>query len=125
MAPDGLLVGEIKKMAKTGNKISLEIVNFRKELARVEQEVKRLANVEIEDRVEFATDTLKIVTPVDTGKARSGWYNSKVKELDGYDGSIIVNDVEYISDLNNGHSKQAPKYFIEQVLLTIGIITPN
>lgn len=107
------------------NRISLEVVNFKQELKRIEEEVYLLANQEISDRIDYATEQLRIVTPVDTGKARSGWYNEKTLELDGTDGGFIINEVEYIDVLNNGHSKQAPKYFIEQVLIQIGLITPN
>jgi hypothetical protein len=53
---------------------------------------------------------LKDNTPVDTGEARDGWYLDK-------DGNI-VNEVEHIEALNDGHSKQAPEYFIEKTLLT-------
>jgi hypothetical protein len=35
----------------------------------------------------------------------------------------LINEVDHIGPLNNGHSKQAPKLFIEQVLSTIGLIT--
>lgn len=110
-------------MAK--NNISLEVINFDKELKRIEEEVKLLADLEIAARVEYATEQLKIVTPVDTGKARSGWFNERYIELDGSFSHSIINDVEYISILNKGHSKQAPRYFIEQVLIKIGIITPS
>ena len=106
-------------------KISLEVVNFEQELARIEQEVVDLANKEIGELVEYATEQLRVVTPVDTGEARLGWTNdikrnSRGKLLD----ASIINEVEHISYLNNGHSKQAPKYFIEQVLTKIGILTP-
>jgi hypothetical protein len=120
-------------MTLTGNlaleliimKVNLEIVNFREELKRVEREIKRQANMEIGQRVDFATKTLKLVTPVDTGKARKGWKNKTYRSPDGYLDGSIVNEVEYMSRLNKGHSKQAPKYFIEQVLTKIGILTPN
>lgn len=107
------------------SKISLEVVNFKEELERVEREVKALANSEIEARIEYATETLRIVTPVDTGEARSGWENENRTGLDGYTESYISNEVDHIVYLNNGHSKQAPKYFIEQVLTKIGLLTPN
>lgn len=106
-------------------KISLEIVNFKQELERVRREVQAQANMQIKQRVNLATETLKVVTPVDTGRARKGWKDKTYKAPDGYLDGAIVNDVEYISVLNKGHSKQAPKYFIEQVLTTIGILTPN
>lgn len=106
--------------------ISLDKVNFKAEMERVEREVLDIAEADIEGRMDYAVDTLKVVTPVDTGEARQGWRDLKVfrkgrKLVDGF----IKNDVEHISALNNGHSKQAPKYFIEQVLSKIGLITPN
>jgi len=104
------------------NKLSLEIVNFKRELDRVEREVKQQANLEIGERVQFATETLKIVTPVDTGEARLGWENNTFIALDGYLDGAINNDVEHIVYLNRGSSKQAPSYFIEQVLTKIGVI---
>ena len=56
---------------------------------------------------------------------RAGWRSNVIKDSRGrFLGGTILNQVEHISALNNGHSKQAPKYFIEQVLLTIGILTP-
>jgi len=105
--------------------VSLEVVNFRREIQRIKDEVKFLANAEIDDLVDYAVEQLRIVTPVDTGKARSGWYMDNRKDIYGYSGAVIVNDVDYISYLNRGSSQQAPQFFIEQVLLTIGIITRN
>jgi hypothetical protein len=106
-------------------KISLDVVDFQKEIKRVEEEVRNIANDDIESKVDYATDTLRQVTPVDTGKARSGWHNEKTKDLNRFAEAKIINDVDYIDVLNKGHSKQAPRYFIEQVLITIGILTPN
>ena len=51
--------------------------------------------------------------------------NIKYKENDGYLAGEIVNEVEHIVYLNNGHSQQAPRYFIEQVLVTVGVLTPD
>ena len=118
-----LLVGNL--IGEAQMKVSLDVTDFKKEMKRVEEEVARLGSIEIEKRIDYATDTLKIVTPVDTGRARKGWYNEKYKNRDGYLEASIINEVEYIDRLNKGHSKQAPKYFIEQVLVRIGILTPN
>jgi len=107
------------------NKISLDIVNFKQELERVEREVREQANMSLEQRIDYATETLRVVTPVDTGKARSGWKSRKRKNSSLFVEGVIENPVEYISVLNQGHSKQAPRYFIEQVLMKIGLITPN
>jgi hypothetical protein len=113
-------------------KLNLDVADFKKEMKRVEEEVSKQANMEIHDRINYATETLKIVTPVDTGKAREGWkkelYPPKRITASFPTGNVagkIYNNVEYIDRLNNGHSKQAPKYFIEQVLIKIGILTPN
>jgi len=106
-------------------KANVKVINFAQEMARVKREVKRLGNSKIEDKIDYATATLKQVTPVDTGEARAGWKNLHYQGLDGYTEGKIFNPVDHIEHLNNGSSKQAPKYFIEQVLMTIGIITPN
>jgi len=106
--------------------VSLEVVNFRQEIERIETEFKDLANKEIEVLINYGTEQLKIVTPVDTGEARLGWENEIDRnKIGGFTGGAIINDVEHVSTLNNGHSQQAPKYFIEQVLTTIGLITPD
>lgn len=108
-------------------KISLEVVNFEQEMRRIEKEVTKIANSQIEKRVDYATVQLGMVTPVDTGEARMGWKNRKEKSFRKrkFMSATIINNVEHISHLNKGHSKQAPKYFIEQVLMTIGLITPT
>ena len=59
---------------------------------------------------------LKQATPVDTGKARDGWMMTLTKA----DLAYITNEVEYIGILNQGHSKQAPAYFVEQVVHRLG-----
>jgi len=136
-------------------KVNIDVADFQKEMKRIEQEVSSLATADIHEKIDYATEQLKIVTPVDTGKARQGWENEKtisgptldtgllIKEALGIGNKKtlvalalglnpnakqegrIFNNVDYISVLNNGHSKQAPKYFIEQVLVKIGIPTPD
>ena len=68
------------------------------------EEIKSQKNKKLKNLVR----KLKEVTPVDTGKARNGWYS---------DGDKIYNDVEYISHLNSGSSQQEPAFFIERTLL--------
>jgi hypothetical protein len=60
---------------------------------------------------------LRETTPVDTGEARDGWYIDEKGNL--------VNEVDHISKLNDGHSKQAPAFFIEQTLLTRKGVRPS
>lgn len=82
-----------------------------------------------------------IATPVDTGRARWSWFLSisvksdelppegkyktptiseKSKPLTGYftidDTLYLTNNVPYITDLNNGTSKQAPARFVEMAV---------
>ena len=105
------------------NKITLEVVNFRDEIKRIEAEVFKLAETDLFRLIDYATEQLSVVTPVDTGEARAGWYNQKRHSLltGGQIGSLR-NDVEHVEYLNRGSSKQAPKFFIEQTLFAIGII---
>lgn len=80
-----------------------------------------------------------ISTPVDTGRARWGWFltinvpsqttppegnyrapqiTMRVQEIDGNftirDTLYLTNNVPYVPDLNNGTSKQAPARFVER-----------
>lgn len=100
--------------------ISLDVVNFKQEIQRIQKEAEEIAKEGVGEQAKYATEQLRVVTPVDTGEARSGW-----RLEDERNAFLIINDVEHIVYLNNGHSQQAPKYFIEQVLSTIGLITPN
>jgi hypothetical protein len=67
-------------------------------------------------RVEAVTK-LRDETPIDTGEARDGW---RIDE-----NGNIVNDVEHITPLNDGHSQQAPAFFIEKTLLSLRGIRPR
>lgn len=111
------------------NKISLDVVNFKQELKRIENEISEIGEIELHERIDYAVDQLQIVTPVDTGEARKGWQKEKeqfrISKSLYEDVGTIKNPVEHIVYLNQGTSKQAPKYFIEQVLSRIGLITPN
>lgn len=59
---------------------------------------------------------LREATPVDTGKARDGWYRTK---------KSIENDVEYIDRLNEGSSEQAPSHFVERTVLSHPGVQPD
>jgi hypothetical protein len=112
-------------MAKN-NLVSLEVINFKQEIERIEREVKELANKDIENLIHYSTDQLKAITPVDKGTARMGWYDEiERNRYGGFSGGNIINEVPYIGRLNAGWSQQAPKYFIEQTLVKIGVITPS
>jgi len=77
---------------------------------------------------------LVLTTPVDTGRARAGWamdvrqgtykppldgtaYRMPMPDIPkGAPWIIIYNNVEYIVPLNEGHSKQAPKRFVQRAI---------
>ena len=76
---------------------------------------------------------LKILTPVDTGRARSNWHldvGAPTVQLVEPGGDLptdvsrytvnqtifISNNVPYIRRLNEGHSKQAPAGFVEDAV---------
>jgi hypothetical protein len=50
-------------------------------------------------------------TPVDTGQAKNGWTMD-----DSGDVITIENRIPYIERLNQGHSKQAPAGFVEEII---------
>lgn len=105
--------------------VSLEVINIKQEMRRIENEVVDLVNKDMLTKMTYATNQLRVVTPVDKGEARAGWRQKTRLSMRGkFLSGTIINDVEHISILNRGHSQQAPRYFVEQVLSTIGLITP-
>ena len=95
-------------------------------MLRIEEEILDLASDDVDELIDYAADQLRIVTPVDTGEARLGWGVKHSKNLgQSIATGELINDVEHIGPLNNGHSKQAPPFFIESVLSTIGLITKD
>ena len=82
-------------------------------------EIKVAAVKAVRKRKGKAIRNLKGATPVDTGYARSRW-----EAKDTIYGFDVENDAEYISDLNDGSSQQAPAMFIERELSSIGKVLP-
>ena len=58
-------------------------------------------------------EELKEETPVDTGFARDSWEI----EFSFEKTATIVNKAEYIQQLNDGSSSQAPAHFVENTVL--------
>jgi len=94
-------------------------VDYEKEIDRIKKEAVKIANGSVQERTKFATEALRSVTPVDTGYAASRW-QYEMKTINGETVGDITNDTPYLIYLNKGSSKQAPPFFIEQTLLTIG-----
>jgi hypothetical protein len=84
-------------------------IDFKAELAKRSQTILERESLKL-------IDALKEATPVDTGRAREGW---KLQD------NKIVNEVEYIEELNAGSSKQAPSHFIERTLLANENVNAN
>jgi hypothetical protein len=91
--------------------------------------------------IEFFKQVINI-TPVKTGRARYGWYitvgepskevpdegkykmpdvttHSKFTQFTVKDKLYITNNVPYITNLNNGSSKQAPARFVENAAIRV------
>ena len=73
-------------------------------------DIKKSIILEIDKVAMAMVVDLKEATPVDTGKARDGWKYDPLSKT-------ISNEVDYITDLNQGSSRQAPKWFVEMTLL--------
>jgi hypothetical protein len=95
--------------------MQVTIKGIEQEFARMSGEIKKKCN----DAVKIASIAMEtelvLATPVDTGRARKGWDLQFEK-----DKAVLNNDVPYIGDLNNGHSKQAPSHYIENIAIQYG-----
>lgn len=91
-------------------------VNTASAMREIKLEAKEAAEKDIPRRKNQLVEALRNATPIDTGKARAGWQSTS---------KGITNDVEYIDNLNEGTSKQAPPYFIERTLLSHRDVHPS
>ncbi len=71
---------------------------------------------QMDKKLDTLVEKLADATPIDTGEASQGWYHTK---------NSIENDVEHISHLNEGTSKQAPAHFVEATLLSDPSVRPE
>lgn len=110
-----------------------------KEVERMKQHYENKITSAMKIGIVEALRQVTISTPVDTGRARWGWYLSvkvpstetppegkysapKINERmqaikDSFtvsDTLYLTNNVPYVPDLNNGTSKQAPARFVER-----------
>jgi hypothetical protein len=85
--------------------------------AALQKELEKTAT----DTAERARLELAVATPKDTGQAAFAW---KITGFNANKGSFILeNDTPYIGVLNAGHSSQAPRHFIEKVVMSFGRAT--
>ena len=98
--------------------VSVKVVGVKSEIANLEEEVVEEATKELHRNAIKAFAGIKRATPVDTGRARNSWFLDRDKTS-----VTFTNNVDYIKPLNEGHSKQAPPRFIEQVIFRfLGVI---
>jgi hypothetical protein len=100
----------------------IKITGIDSTIRNLKEQVNREINSKKIAKMDSIIKDLKDATPVDTGKARDGWRR---------EGNTIVNDVEYIDELNQGTSQQASSFFVERTVLAhrdvvfSGIIVKN
>ena len=85
----------------TGGISAAEITNWIQ--SAVDRDVRNLGD--------SLTTNLKRKTPIDTGKARRGWRLKKLPHS-----FELRNDVDHIGALNEGHSKQAKRGYVERTI---------
>jgi hypothetical protein len=71
---------------------------------------------------EKAHALIRDTTPIRSGRARRGW--NKRRSYGTGSVRVIENKVPYVIYLNEGHSRQAPKGYIEQQL-EVAIVAAN
>ncbi len=121
-------------MSTTDNSLRGFEADLKKFAETVDTDVKKVVK-----RVAFTVfRKLVKMTPVDTGRARAGWFMQVDKpgddippegkksypppkmtirgKLGDYPVIVIYNNVPYIQALNDGHSKRAPANFVELAL---------
>jgi hypothetical protein len=98
--------------------ISINITGIEAEISKIRNQHAKQSGDSLDKTVKKIVDDLVYATPVDTGAAREAWAVQKTPK-----GFRIQNSVPYIEQLNNGHSRQAPSYFIESILLSYGKAT--
>lgn len=116
-----------------------DLMKGMKEVERMKQHYENKITSAMKIGIVDALRQVTISTPVDTGRARWGWYLSvkvpspetppegkysapKINERmqaikDNFtvsDTLYLTNNVPYVPDLNNGTSKQAPARFVER-----------
>lgn len=93
----------------------IKVTGAAQEFKRLHREMRDQYRQKLAAVTDVMVGQLKNVTPVDTGEARDGW--QRVPHASYQE---IRNDVPHIVALNQGHSQQAPAYFVERILLANG-----
>ena len=100
--------------------ISIKFKGLKKAFAELHEETTVVVNELTDEQSDELLDKLKQATPVDQGHARDSWRLDKEFIDSEQETQIaIVNDAEYIDELNRGTSRQAPARFIERETLKL------
>jgi len=92
------------------------MIKLKVKLPDIASEFEKNKKEEVSKKMGALLKNLKEATPVDTGKARDSWRQ---------EGQSVVNDVDYIEELNKGSSVQAGPRFIEKTVLATSGVLPN
>jgi len=85
-------------------------------LISIKAEFEKLRKKQTDVVIDRLVVKLAEATPVDTGKAAAGWRR---------EGNKIINEVDYIDNLNAGTSRQAPSFFVEKTVLSHNGVKPS
>ena len=109
----------------------ITVTGVRSTIAKASADTQKEIEQALRSRALMALASVKLATPVDTGRARNSWYigysaQYKIRRSPGVEilapknkpqEIIVTNGTDYIQLLNDGTSIQAPTRFIEQAFL--------
>jgi hypothetical protein len=81
---------------------------------KIIDEFNLIVEKDLDNKIKDCLNALERATPIKTGKAKAGW-----RRVD----RSIINNVDYIDQLNQGASKQAPRFFVERALEQVPGVT--
>ena len=86
---------------------------------RIFADINRSLERAVDSIFEEINNQVRALTPIRTGRARSGWRKVVGKYRIGDSGVIIENPISYIGILDQGSSKQAPNGIVKPVLTRV------
>ena len=91
-------------------KFSLAVANVAQELRRAELEIEDIADEDIDAKMDYATELLRRITPVDTGYARSRWKTRRTSYFPEERSSTIhLTLIGLMPDIRNKHLLSSSK----------------
>jgi hypothetical protein len=101
--------------------LNIKFKGLKREFAKLHDEVTAIVSEDSREAADELLSQLKAATPVDKGHARDSWRVDEdyVDPVTQETRIAIINDAEYIDELNRGTSRQAPARFIEREALKL------